>query len=257
MLVKGYSGEQVERHYVLGQPVDAVDMERALQFIDTRIAGRAAAGAVLAVNPEKVITLNRSSFLSDFFSKAALLIPDGIGVVFALRLRGSKVSRVPGADLMQRCCALAADKGYTVYLYGAKEDVSKRAADTLAVRYPGLRIVGRRNGYVKDDEQDSFVEEINASGAQILFVALGSPRQEEWMSRHMGRLHHVSIVQGVGGTLDTIAGSVKRAPVFWQRMHLEWFYRLLKQPSRAPRQLKLFKFVFDVLMDELRRRVSR
>lgn len=247
----------VKRCNVLGQPVDAVNFAGALAFVDERIRSSAPAGTVLAVNPEKLVTLKNNPFLADFFRSAALLIPDGIGVVGALRLQGESVSRVPGADLMQAICGLAASKGYSVFLYGGKEEVSAKAAAELGVRYPGIRIVGRRNGYVSPCEQNDLVAEINESGAQVLFVALGSPRQEEWMSQHMTKLHGVSIIQGIGGTLDTIAGTVKRAPVFWQRIHLEWFYRLLKQPSRAPRQLKLLKFVFDVMVDELKRRAAR
>ena len=247
----------VKRCNVLGQPVDAVDFAGALAFVDERVKSRSPVGTVLAVNPEKIVTLKQSPFLAEFFRSAALLIPDGIGVVGALRLQGESVSRVPGADLMQAICGLAANKGYSVFLYGGKEEVSAKAAAELALRYPGIRIVGRRNGYVSPTEQDDLVAEINDSGAQVLFVALGSPRQEEWMSQHMSKLHGVSIIQGIGGTLDTIAGTVKRAPVFWQRIHLEWFYRLLKQPSRAPRQLKLVKFVFDVLVDEMKRRLGR
>lgn len=247
----------VKRCFVLEQPVDAVDFAGALAFVDERVKSGARAGTVLAVNPEKIITLKQNKFLADFFRDAALLIPDGIGVVGALRLQGEHVSRVPGADLMQAICDLAARKGYSIFLYGGKEEVSAKAAGELTLRYPGIRIAGRRNGYVKPEEQEGLVAEINESGAQVLFVALGSPRQEEWMSQHISKLNCVSIVQGVGGTLDTIAGNVKRAPVFWQRIHLEWFYRLLKQPSRAPRQVKLIKFVFDVVADELVRRFRK
>lgn len=245
----------IKRCYVLGQPVDAVDFAGALTFVDERVLNAAPAGTILAVNPEKIITLNQSPFLANFFRDAALLIPDGIGVVGALRLQGEIVSRVPGADLMQAICELAGNRGYSIFLYGGKEEVSAKATEELMSRYPGIRIAGRRNGYVSPIEQDGLIDEINASGCQILFVALGSPRQEEWMSKNINKLKNVSIVQGIGGTLDTIAGSVKRAPVFWQRIHLEWFYRLLKQPSRAPRQLKLIKFIFDVLVEHSTRRL--
>jgi len=246
----------VKRIFILGQPVDAIDMDGALTVIDNHVKDAKPAGTVLAVNPEKIITLNKSPFLADFFRDAALLIPDGIGVVAALRLRGEKVTRCPGSDLMQAICKLASFRGYSIFLYGGKEEVSERASRELQIRYQGLQIAGRRNGYVKPEEQDDLIDEINRSGAKILFVALGSPRQEEWMHQHMKKLQHVSIIQGVGGTLDTIAGNVKRAPVVWQNLHLEWFYRLLKQPSRAPRQLKLFKFILDVLIDETKRRLG-
>lgn len=244
----------IKRHFVLGQPVDAVDMTGALAFVDSHIRNRGAAVAVLAVNPEKIIALNRCAFLASFFREAGLLIPDGIGVVAALRLRGEKVTRVPGADLMQAICGLALKNRYTIFIYGGIDKVSEEASRELRSRYQGLRVVGRRHGYVKPEEQGGLIEEINASGAQILFVGLGSPRQEEWMCQYMKQLENVAIIQGIGGTLDTIVGIVKRAPIFWQSVHLEWLYRLLKQPSRASRQLKLIKFVLDVSVEEAKRR---
>ena len=232
---------------VLGVPIDLVDMQGAIEVVESIIHSKTESRCVLAVNPEKVIALRKDEWLLDFFRKASLLIPDGIGVVWASRkLSGVKVGRVPGADLMQNLCVLAAEKGYRVFFYGATEDVSAGAVDILRERYPGLKIVGRRNGYVISEEMDNLVDEINVSRAQILFIALGSPRQEKWIAQYGERLH-VKLIQGIGGTLNTITGHVQRAPVVWQRLNLEWFYRLLKEPTRIRRQLKLPIFVMLVL----------
>ncbi|NLE56430.1 MAG: WecB/TagA/CpsF family glycosyltransferase [Lentisphaerae bacterium] len=233
-------------------------MDQAVDFIDEYIAKPDnPVGYVLAVNPEKVFVLRKDSFLKDFFEKGTLLVCDGIGMVKALRiLYGVKITRVPGADLMQQLCCRAAEKGHKIFIYGATEDVNARACNELRKRYPGILIVGRDNGFVSKDDIPKLVEKINASQAQILFVAMGSPRQERWLADWSGQLQTVKICQGIGGTLDTIVGTVKRAPLSWQKWGLEWLYRLLKQPSRAARQINLLIFVWEVLMAKCKREQS-
>ncbi len=243
---------RLKRLRVLDTPVDCVDMRGALAFVDACVHNGNIPGTVLAVNPEKVYALRGNPFLRVFFEKAALLIPDGIGMVKALDfLYSEKVRRVPGADLMQEICAAAPRKGYRVFIYGAKEEVNRDAVKILRERYPGIQIVGRANGYVRQEEMNGLVETINASRADILFVALGSPRQEQWMHEHLPRLN-VKLCQGIGGTLDTITGAVKRAPVGFQKMGLEWLYRLLKQPTRIRRQINLARFVMEVGAERMR-----
>ena len=236
-----------ERLHVLGTPVDAVDMNAALAFVADAVKTRTSAGAILAVNPEKVFVLRQDTFLKDFFEKAALLIPDGIGIVKALKiLYGRKISRCPGADLMQNICKEAPQTGYKIFIYGSSEEVNAGACEKLRQRCPGIQIVGRSNGFVPAEKMDQLVAQINDSQADILFIAMGSPKQEKWMSKYALCLTTVKICQGIGGTLDTIVGTVKRAPEFWQAIGLEWFYRLLCQPSRFQRQLRCFKFGIEV-----------
>lgn len=243
---------EITRYHVLDTPIDGVDMRMALDFVKEAVQTRCAPGFVLAVNPEKVFVLREDAFLRTFFEQAALLIPDGIGMVKALKiLHGKKISRVPGADLMQNICQEAPENGYRIFIYGASEEVNRRACEVLAERYPGIQIVGRQNGYAKAEEMDALVEKINQSQANVLFIAMGSPRQEKWMSDYGQRLTTVRVCQGIGGTLDTIAGTVKRAPAFWQRLGLEWFYRLLCQPSRFKRQLRCLKFAWLVVKAKL------
>ncbi|NEV65436.1 WecB/TagA/CpsF family glycosyltransferase [Thiorhodococcus minor] len=177
---------------------------------------------------------------------SGLLIPDGIGVVVAARLLGlCRMRRVPGAELMPALCALAARKGYRVFLYGASEEVNARAAAKLERRY-GLQLAGRQHGFVPDPEMPELVRRINACEAQLLFVGLGSPRQELWMERHLSMLQSVRVCQGVGGTFDVLAGQVRRAPSLFRRIHLEWLYRLLSQPKRLIRQTALPRFAYQV-----------
>ena len=201
---------------------------------------------IAAVNPEKVIAAQRSPDLLRALENAALVIPDGIGVVAAARLLGKgRMERVPGSDLMPEICRLAAAEGKSIFLYGAKSQIVGRAATLLQDRFMGLKVAGTQHGYVSEDDMEQLIDTINASGADILFVGLGSPRQEFWMDRYRERLT-VRICQGVGGTFDAICGYPKRAPRALQRLHLEWFYRLITQPQRAHRQLALPRFASQV-----------
>lgn len=241
---------------VRGVPVDTLNMSSVIEYLEQHLQTADQPGYVLAINPEKVYALRANPRLAAFFAKALLLIPDGIGVVLAIRLlHGGRVARVPGVDLMHRILALAAKRGTGVYLYGGKEETSQVAAERLLQLYPGLRISGRSNGYVPQAEEQTLVERINDSGADILFVGLGSPRQEEWIERHIDHLH-VKLIQGIGGSLDTVAGTVKRAPDLFLRLGLEWFYRLLAQPSRWRRQIILPRFACAILLDYLSQRTG-
>jgi len=205
---------------------------------------------ILAINPEKVIKFQYDNFLRSMSEKAALLIPDGIGVVMAMRwLYGFPTTRVPGSELMPNICWEAAKKGYKIFLYGSKEEVNKGAVERLQNNYPGIQIVGRSNGYLKEDQMSGLIKEINKSCADILFVALGSPKQEQWIQTYLPKLN-VKVCQGIGGTLDTIVGTVKRAPAFFRWAGLEWFYRLVKEPKRIRRQLVLPVFALKVLKEK-------
>lgn len=242
----GQQAVEAKRIQVLGIPVDPVDMAAALERVRAAIASQQAC-SIFAVNPEKVIAAQRNPPLLRILQNGGLLLPDGIGVVLAGRLLGrAALERVPGADLMARICELAAAKGHKVFLYGAKPAVLVRTQEILCSRYPGLRIVGARHGYMSAEQQEGLVDEINASGAEVLFVALGSPRQEVWMDQVGDRLS-VSVRQGVGGSFDAICGDPPRAPLVWRQCNLEWLYRLLSQPSRARRQSALPRFALQVL----------
>jgi len=244
------NSEKPRRCEVLGIPVDCVTMEGALGYTERLIECGEKRQYILAINPEKVMILLKDEGLRKTFADAALLIPDGIGVVWAMRrLHGFAAVRVPGSELMPNLCALAARKGYGIFLFGSKEEVNRGAAERLAQRYPGLKIAGRANGYLKEEEMPGLVERINASGAKILFVALGSPKQEQWIQRWLPELN-VAICQGIGGTLDTIVGTVKRAPPIFCRLGLEWFYRLITDPSRARRQAVLPVFAWKVIKNK-------
>jgi N-acetylglucosaminyldiphosphoundecaprenol N-acetyl-beta-D-mannosaminyltransferase len=204
-------------------------------------------GSIIAINPEKIVAARENPELLAAINDAALLIPDGIGAVLAARFAGARVGpRVAGADLMPELCSLAAMRGYPVFLFGARPEVTPRACSALKVAFPGIRIAGYQNGYLSPAERSTLVERINASGARILFIGLGSPQQELWMRDNLPRLTTVNVCQGVGGTLDVLAGRVKRAPMSWRRSYLEWLYRIVSEPSRIRRFPKLVNFAFRV-----------
>jgi N-acetylglucosaminyldiphosphoundecaprenol N-acetyl-beta-D-mannosaminyltransferase len=224
-------------------------MKSALEYIDERIKNGRCGSYIMAVNPEKIMAAGKAPFLKTMFEHAGLLIPDGIGVVLGVRkVYGLRSQRVAGADLMQQICRVSAEKGYKIYVYGARERVNKNAVEILKSRFAGIQIVGRSHGYLGEDEMEDLVRAINDSGADILFVALGSPRQEQWIDTHLEKLN-VKICQGIGGTLDTITGEMKRAPALFQKLGLEWFYRLVVDPKRIRRQAVLPVFMLKVLLN--------
>jgi N-acetylglucosaminyldiphosphoundecaprenol N-acetyl-beta-D-mannosaminyltransferase len=226
-------------------------MARTLAAVDDMVGG-GLPRTILAVNPEKVMKAQHDPVLRRALDAAGLLIPDGIGVVFAVRmLWGEHISRVPGAELMPAICALAAQRGYKVFLFGAGREVNEQAVARLQHQYPGIPIVGHHDGYVDEAGMPRLIDEINLCGAQILFVALGSPKQELWMEKYLPQLHHVRVCQGVGGTFDVIAGRVRRAPAFFRHTNLEWFYRLITDPKRALRQVALPQFTLAVFRAKL------
>lgn len=243
---------QPTRVDILGTPVDCVDMAGALDAVDAMVRGDRAR-TVLAVNPEKVIKAQDDPVLRRALGEAGLLVPDGIGVVMAVRLlRKQPIARVPGAELMPAICARAVERGYRVFLFGASEEVNAAAAAELRRRYPGIDVAGRHHGYVAEAGMPGLLAAIDASGANVVFVALGSPRQELWMEQYLPRLRHVRVCQGVGGTFDVLAGRVRRAPALFRRLHLEWFYRLASQPQRLLRQTALPRFAWRVMGEVVR-----
>ncbi len=234
--------------------VDPVSMNDALEQVKQFIEHGDHPHTIFAANPEKNFSVPRDPLLYEAFKTADLLIPDGIGVVLAARLlHRARLSRLPGVELMHAICRLAAEKGYRIFIYGAREEVSKVAYERLHKLYPGVHLVGRANGYVQDNEMPQLIEQINETRSEILFLALGSPKQEKWLSEHKDSLKTVRVCQGIGGTLDTIAETVKRAPDIWCRFNAEWLYRLLVEPRRIKRQKVLPLFAWLVLSAKLRK----
>ncbi len=202
---------------------------------------------IIAINPEKILKARKSKKLLNLLNEATYQIPDGIGVVIGSKLKKGQVKeRITGIDTMLMLCDIACENDFRIFMYGSKEDTLNLAVNNLKKKYSKINIVGYINGYEKDETK--VIETINKSGAQILFVALGSPKQEFWIKENFNKLN-VNIFQGVGGSFDVISGNIKRAPAWMQRYGLEWFYRLVKEPKRIFRQVKLFKFIILLFME--------
>ena len=241
---------EIRRIEVLSVPVDVVDMVGALEKAEEFIASKRT-HSILAVNPEKVMLSQRDGAILNILRSSDLLLPDGIGLVLAAKFSGlGNFSRVAGADFMQNLLKLASERGYRTFFYGAEPEVNEQAVQILEKQYHGLIVAGREHGYVKPGQFDTLIQKINDSNADILFVALGSPKQEKWIHRYKDRLN-VKICMGIGGTLDVLCGRSPRAPGYWQRLNLEWLYRLLKEPERLRRQKVLPRFAWCILKAKL------
>jgi N-acetylglucosaminyldiphosphoundecaprenol N-acetyl-beta-D-mannosaminyltransferase len=234
---------------ILGIRVDETDMAAALDFVAAAINAPkegARLSRVVTLNPEGLYLATVDSAFADIVESAALVTADGAGLLWAARRLGQVLpERVTGIDLLQEACGRAAREGWRVYLLGAKPGVAEAAAAKLHERYAGLQICGLHHGYFTGEE-DALIARINAAAPDILFVALGLPAQERFCAAYQWRLQ-AAVAIGVGGSLDVLAGKIKRAPLFMRRLRLEWLWRLLRQPSRLPRMLVIPKFMWRVM----------
>ncbi|GIN64112.1 glycosyl transferase [Robertmurraya siralis] len=246
-MIKQYGKVMVlmKKEQYLGVDVSPLNYEEIIDDIRQRIeAGKQS--TIIAVNPEKVMAANNNSDLKNLINDSTYQIPDGVGIILASKLKKGNIrSRVTGVDMMERLIRFAAEEDRKVFLYGAKEEVVVKAKKNLEEKYQGLNIVGYENGYVQD--QEALLKKINDSEAELLFVAMGSPKQELWIQENKPKLA-VKVFQGVGGSFDVFAGKVQRAPKVYRQLGLEWFYRLIKEPKRLKRQMALPKFLIKILL---------
>lgn len=217
------------------------DMPHALDYLYAD--GQMRQGTLVAINAEKVLTAEDDVEVRTLIDAAEFKYADGISVVRSIRKKypTANVSRVAGADLWEALMARAGAEGTPVFLVGGKPDVLAQTEAKLRQRW-NVNIAGSQDGYFKPEERQALFERIHASGAKIVTVAMGSPKQEIFM-RDCRLLHPDALFMGVGGTYDVFTGHVKRAPTLWQKLGLEWLYRLLSQPSRITRQLRLLRYL--------------
>ncbi len=231
--------------FVLGVPVTPFDSyAQAIRHVTQGVnSGRQAFWA--AINPQKIYLATHDEKLRQILCDADVGICDGIGVSIATKmLHGQFLARCTGCDMFFRLLPVAAKKGWRVFLLGASEDSNRIAGKRLREKYPGLQIVGRRNGYFTDS--GPVVEQINRSGADLLFVAMGSPAQEYWIAEHRHSLR-AAFCMGVGGTLNVASGMVRRAPTIFRKTGTEFVYQLLAQPKRWKRQIVYWPYMAKVL----------
>jgi len=227
---------------LLNVPVDPLTMPEALARIESFIFARTP-HHVFTADALGIMRTQDDPELLDIVRQADLSTPDGAGVMFASGMHGVRLpERVSGVDLVEQLCAVSAVKGYRVYLFGAAQGIAEAAADCLTFRYPSLVIAGTRHGYFSPEEEADIVRDIAAAKPDILFVALGIPKQELFIRRNFHALG-VPAMLGIGGSFDVISGRLHRAPRWMQRMSLEWLYRLIQEPSRLPRITTLPRFI--------------
>ena len=243
-----------ESVYVLGVRVDRISQQQALDRVEQMIARRRASGNTLAcqqvvtVNPEFVMAAQRNKDFRIAINSAALVLADGIGVVWATRYLGrSTPERVTGSDMLPELARLCAASGYRLYLLGAAVGIAEAAGAHLQELAPGLEIAGTYAGSPAPEEEDEIIERVRMAQADILCVAYGAPAQDLWIWRNLARLP-VAVAMGVGGAYDFLSGRQRRAPALMRRMGLEWLYRLYREPWRWRRMLALPRFALEVVL---------
>jgi len=231
---------------LMGVPIHDVTMDETIAWVSGWIAHRQSA-QIATVNPEFLMRARQDAGFEAVLRRAALFIPDGIGIVWAARLRRSALrERVAGSDLVPRLAREASEHGWRVFFLGAAPGVAQAAASILAGRHPGLQIAGCHAGSPAPEEEAGIVRRVKEARTDLLLVAYGAPKQDLWLARN---LEHTgaAVGIGVGGSFDFVAGVSRRAPRWMQRIGLEWLHRLIQEPGRWRRQLVLPHFAWLVL----------
>jgi N-acetylglucosaminyldiphosphoundecaprenol N-acetyl-beta-D-mannosaminyltransferase len=231
------------RRRLFGIPIHAVTMDDTIDRADRAIAAKQTL-QIGVVNAAKIVNMRRNPELNQAVLTSDLILADGMSVVWASKLLGRPLpERVAGIDLMMRLLELADRRKYRVYCLGATEAVIGRVAEIITRDYPDLQLVGTHHGYFSGEQEQQIVDEIAAAGPDILFVAMTSPKKEQFMARWSHQLH-VPICHGVGGSFDVMAGKVQRAPLRWQKLGLEWLYRVLQEPRRMWKRYLVTNILF-------------
>lgn len=239
---------------ILTVPINRVDMNEALEkaasFIETK-----GCNMIITPNSEIVMIARENQELMNTIEIADMVVPDGIGLVMASKIIKKPLKeRVTGIDLMENILKYCNKNKKSIYLLGAKPGIATAAAENIQKKYPDLKVSGTYHGYFKGhhvgmpdhEEELKVIEEINSQKPDVLFVAFGAPKQELWMNYYKDRID-TRLMMGVGGSLDVYSGTIKRAPKIYQKLGLEWFYRLIKEPWRYKRMASLPLFVLEVL----------
>lgn len=242
---------------IYGVKVHKTTLDESTKVIEKYLKGEKLR-VVFTPNTEIIMAAKKDNDLKDMINRGDLITPDGIGLIYASMIKKNPlIERVTGFDLSIKMLEIADKNGYSIYLLGGKEGVAKDAGKNIKKKYPNIDFLGCHNGYFKGShlgykdniEELSIIEEINHKTPDIIFVGLGFPRQEKWIDENKSRIN-AKVIIGNGGVMDVLSGNTKRAPEVFQRLGLEWLYRLLKNPSRIKRQLILPKFFLEVIFKD-------
>lgn len=219
------------RYRILNTYVNALSMDETIVEVQ-RIIKAGVPTQHVVINASKVNLMEQDARLAEIVNACPIINADGASIVWAARQLGIPLNeRVAGIDLFENLVALAAEKGFGIYLFGAKEEVVLKVKSLFEERYPGIRIVGYRNGYFTDADEPEIVADMASSGADMMFVAFSSPKKEYWVNKYLAQIG-IPFVMGVGGSFDVVAGVTDRAPKWMQDHGLEWFYRFVQEPGR-------------------------
>lgn len=203
---------------------------------------------IFTPNPEIVMMAQKDLEYKDILAEGDLVIPDGIGIILASRIKKLGLDkRLPGIEMMENILKYCNNAQKSIYLLGSNADNVEKAAENIKSEYPNIDIKGYHDGYFDDTEELQIVDKINEVKPDILFVAMGAPKQEKWMYKHR-KILNVKVAMGVGGAVDVWSGAVKRAPKLFRKIHLEWFYRIVTNPKRIKRSFVLPQFLLKVLL---------
>ncbi len=248
------SEDEMEKVDILGVKFDNVTMDEAIMEV-LRLLKNNETDMVVTPNPEIVQLCVDDPAVMDVINSASLTVADGIGVIYAARMLGTPLKeKVPGFDLASNLLRYIETGEYRLFLLGAAPGVAEKAAENIKAKYPRIDICGTNDGYFSDEER--IVNKINECEADICFVCLGAPKQEIFIKRHI-KDTCAKVMIGLGGSMDVFAGNVKRAPAWMTRMGLEWLYRLLSNPKRMGRMMKIPVFLSNVKKEQKKRSLEK
>jgi N-acetylglucosaminyldiphosphoundecaprenol N-acetyl-beta-D-mannosaminyltransferase len=240
--------QQVPTVPIFGIHISKWGMDNTVQYLTEAIISRTQ-HQVITANPIMIMAALKSTAYMSVMKNAEFIVPDGTGVVWAARYGGEPVQeRVAGYDLLHELMKTGESYHWRVYLLGSTAEVIQETATRLQIQYPDIEIVGYRDGFFGTEEDEAVVEQIRATAPDLLFVARSADTQEPWIAKYKAKLG-IPVMMGVGGSFDIISGKAKRAPIIFQKLRLEWLYRLLREPTRVRRMLALPQFVVKVLRE--------
>ena len=233
---------------ILGYRVDLLSFNNAINYIYEQSQTKSV--QTVTINPEMIALADNNEEFAQSLRNADLIIPDGVGIKIALKIKGIKQEQIPGIEFSKKIMALCAEKGENVALIGAKEEILQKACSNLKSEIPNLNISYARNGYFKEADEREIIENLKKSNAKLVLAALGIPKQEVFIRKYMNEFPNTIFI-GVGGSFDVWSGEVKRAPQIFRKAGCEWLWRLIKTPSRFKRMFPTLPlFLFRVIMEK-------
>ncbi|MBK5280146.1 MAG: WecB/TagA/CpsF family glycosyltransferase [Bacteroidia bacterium] len=246
----------IKKITLFNTPIAAISLNETVELVDNAIVNNHQLHHI-AVNVAKIVHMQTDKQLYDSVVSADIINADGMPLVWVSKLLGKAIpERVTGVDLMQSLVELASEKHYKIYFLGAKEEVVKMVVEHYSEKYSPKIVAGYRNGYFSESEEKEVASQIALSGANILFVAITSPKKENFLFRNKDLLSNVNFFMGVGGSFDVVSGVIKRAPIWMQRVGLEWLFRIIQEPKRMWKRYLITNtlFLFYLIKEVINRK---